>query len=91
MPGVPNTRAALAEAVRASKTRPNLFIETTCLLPAGITDGVDDIGAEKYIFGSDLPWGDYDVEILKLKKAIRKDGDLELVLGGNLARLLRLK
>ena len=24
-----------AEAVRASKTRPNLFIETTCLLPAG--------------------------------------------------------
>jgi predicted TIM-barrel fold metal-dependent hydrolase len=34
-----------AEAVRASKTRPNLFIETTCLLPQGIADGVDDIGA----------------------------------------------
>lgn len=79
-----------AEAVRASKTRPNLFIETTCLLPQGIADGVDDIGAEKYIFGSDLPWGDYDVEILKIKKAVRKDRDVELVLGGNLARLLRL-
>ena len=38
-----------------------------------------------------LPWGDFDVEILKLKKAVRKDRDLELVLGGNLARLLRLK
>lgn len=79
-----------AEAVRASKTRPNLFIETTCLLPAGIADGIDDIGAEKYIFGSDAPWGDFDVEILKIKKAARKDTDLELVLGGNLARLLKI-
>lgn len=79
-----------AEAVRASKTRPNLYIETTCLLPAGIADGIDDIGAEKYIFGSDAPWGDFDVEILKIKKAARKDRDLELVLGGNLARLLGL-
>jgi len=67
-----------------------MFIETTCLLAQGIADGVDDIGAEKYIFGSDLPWSDYDVEILKIKKAVRKDQDLELVLGGNLARLLRL-
>lgn len=80
-----------AEAVRASKTRPNLYIETTCLLPAGIADGIDDIGAEKYIFGSDAPWGDFEVEILKIKKAARKDGDLELILGGNLARLLKLK
>ena len=79
-----------AEAVRASKTRPNLYIETTCLLPAGIADGIYDIGAEKYIFGSDAPWGDFDVEILKIKKAARKDRDLELVLGGNLARLLGL-
>jgi predicted TIM-barrel fold metal-dependent hydrolase len=81
---------ARAEAVRASKTRPNLYIETTCLLPAGIADGIDDIGAEKYIFGSDAPWGDFDVEILKIKKAARKDSDLELILGGNLARLLNL-
>src|SRR3989442_6757825 len=79
-----------AEAVRASKTRPNLYIETTCLLPAGIADGIDDIGAEKYIFGSDAPWGDFEVEILKIKKAARKDRDLELILGGNLARLLEL-
>lgn len=82
---------ARAEAVRASKTRPNLFIETTCLLPAGIADGIDDIGAEKYIFGSDAPWGDFDVELLKIKKAARKDRDLELILGGNLARLLNLE
>jgi predicted TIM-barrel fold metal-dependent hydrolase len=80
-----------AEAVRASKSRPNLFIETTCLLPAGIADGIDDIGAEKYIFGSDAPWGDFDVEILKIKKATRKDSDLDLILGGNLARLLGVK
>lgn len=80
-----------AEAVRASKTRPNLYIETTCLLPAGIADGIDDIGAEKYIFGSDAPWGDFEVEILKIKKAARKDRDLELILGGNLARLLGLE
>jgi predicted TIM-barrel fold metal-dependent hydrolase len=80
-----------AEAVRASKARPNLFIETTCLLPAGIADGIEDIGAEKYIFGSDAPWGDFDVEILKIKKAARKDSNLEMILGGNLARLLGLK
>jgi predicted TIM-barrel fold metal-dependent hydrolase len=79
------------EAVRASKTRPNLYIETTCLLSQSIADGVDDIGAEKYVFGSDSPWANFDVEILKVKKALRKDSDLELVLGGNLARLLRLK
>jgi predicted TIM-barrel fold metal-dependent hydrolase len=47
-------------------------------------------GAEKYIFGSDAPRGDFEVEILKIKKATRKDQDLELVLGGNLARLLGL-
>jgi len=50
-----------------------------------------DVGAEKYIFGSDAPWGDFEVEILKITKAARKDRDLEQVLGGNLARLLGLE
>jgi predicted TIM-barrel fold metal-dependent hydrolase len=69
----------------------NEYIETTCLLPAGIADSIDDIGAEKYVFGSDAPWGDFEMEILKIKKAARKDRDLELVLGSNLARLLGLE
>ena len=82
---------ARKEAVRASKVRPNLFIETTCLYPDGIAEGIEEIGAEKYIFGSDAPWGDFEVDILKIKKAARRDKDLEMVLGGNLARLLRLE
>jgi predicted TIM-barrel fold metal-dependent hydrolase len=77
------------EAIRASHAHPNLYIETTCISPQTIADGIDDIGAEKYVFGSDVPWADFDVEILKVRKAVRKDRDLELVLGGNLARLLR--
>jgi hypothetical protein len=46
-------------------------------------------GARKVIFGSDGPWLHPGVELAKIKALGLAPADEQLVLGGNLARLIR--
>jgi hypothetical protein len=48
------------------------------------------LGAGKLVMGTDWPGSDFDLERLKLAKAIADPQDRSLVEGANLARLLRL-
>jgi predicted TIM-barrel fold metal-dependent hydrolase len=78
------------DAEESARRRSNLFLGTTFVNPRGIRLGVDQIGPDKYIFEVDQPWWDAGVELLKIRRALDKDKDRELVLGGNMARLLGL-
>lgn len=78
------------DAVEASRTRPNLFIGTTVVPPRLLRDGVDRIGAEKFVFEADAPYWDLVVQIAKVRAALKEEKDQELVLGGNMAALLGL-
>jgi predicted TIM-barrel fold metal-dependent hydrolase len=84
------TRWGFFDAVEASRTRANLFIGTTNLPTALLAEGVNRIGAEKFVFECDAPYLDYVVEIAYARAALKQEKDQELVLGGNMARLLGL-
>lgn len=79
------------EATRVAIEYPNVF-----LVPSGVPSGVmrtviDDVGAEKILFGSDLGYDERDVQWYQLEK-IRQlglsDKALEAVLGGNAQRII---
>ena len=82
---------ARKDAVEQSSKHANLYLGTTCLLPDGIREGIEKIGAEKYVFESDAPWGDARPEILKVQIASHNDAEVEKILWQNGARLLGLK
>ena len=76
------------DAVQSAGRRVNLYLGTTFMAPRAIRAGVEQIGPEKFIFEVDQPWWDAGVELLKVRRALEKEKDCELVLGGNMARLL---
>jgi hypothetical protein len=84
------TQWGFYDALEASRTRPNLFVGTTNLPTALLAEGVNRIGAERFVFEADAPYLDYVIEIANVRAALKKDKDQELVLGGNMARLLGL-
>lgn len=73
------------DAVDAVKKEDNLFIETsvfgTTLLVRMIAGR---IGPEKIMFGSDSPYSDQEVEMLKVKKSGLSKADLEKILYKNM-------
>ena len=72
--------------------RRNLYVETSVLssnyLIGYVTKKV--VGADKVIFGSDAPYSDQEIELLKIKKAGLSRSDERKVLGGNISKLLKL-
>ena len=48
-------------------------------------------GADRVLFGTDSPWADPGAEIRKIRNLPLKDGEKDLILGGNAAKLLRLQ
>jgi uncharacterized protein len=81
---------ARKDAVDEASRHENLYLGTTCLLPMGIRDGIEQIGAEKYVFESDAPWGDARPEMMKIEIAAHNDREIEQILWENGARLLGL-
>lgn len=78
-------------AVNMAKRAPNLFLETTGVTAeAKIAKAVGEIGANRVLYGSDLPFHNPRVEMEKVRMAEMTEEERELVLGGNAARLFRL-
>jgi hypothetical protein len=49
------------------------------------------VGPEKIVMGTEYPGNDFDLERMKIAKAILDDADRALVEGGNLTRILGLR
>jgi len=68
----------------------NLYLETSRAPIFEIQTAVKRIGAHKVIWGTDSPFVDYEFEFKKMERATPdKDGYAQIV-GGNIARLLKL-
>ncbi len=58
------------------------------LLTNNIYDAIASFGADKIIFGSDMPFGDLGKNINKVKNLNINQVETDLILGGNIKRLL---
>jgi predicted TIM-barrel fold metal-dependent hydrolase len=77
-------------AIMAAQKYRNLYLDTTS---SGIDLGfvetcVETLGAERIIFGTDTPLLDPCFQLSKVRETRVSAGDLELILGGNILRLM---
>jgi uncharacterized protein len=74
--------------IQLTKTYPNVYIETsTVIITSYLEKAIRDLPAEKIIFGSDSP-ADSRMEIYKIRVQKLPKEKEELILGGNMLRLL---
>ncbi len=87
-----NVPEARAEALAAAQKYPNVYLETcsTFRTPGVIEQLVTAGGADRVLFGSDIPLMDPRPQIGKIITARISDEAKRLVLGGNARRLLGL-
>lgn len=79
-------------AIMAAKRFPNLYLETaSSTIDTGFLETcVHELGAEKIIFGTDIPLLDPYFQLSKIRDTNVDSGALEKILGGNILRLMRL-
>jgi predicted TIM-barrel fold metal-dependent hydrolase len=81
----------LAEAVAAVKQRKRTYLETHALSGTGAVEAVvEQVGAERLVFGSRSPLHYFSSAYLRLKYAVLKEADLAAASGENLAALLEV-
>jgi hypothetical protein len=80
----------VGEAILVAKRTPNIYLETSSSQLIEVRMAYRDLGPEKIIMGTDWPGSDFEMERLKMKKAIPDPAHRAMVEGGNLARLLGL-
>jgi len=80
------------EAVEVVKARANVYLEicSSTLTSAELEWMVGQVGAQRIIYGTDCPWLDPRFVLGKVAYANLSDEQLRLILGENIARLLRL-
>ena len=76
-------------AINMAKRAPNLYLETTGVTAeAKIAAAVQEIGASRVLYGSDLPFHNPGVEMAKVKYADISQEARTLLMGENAKRLL---
>ncbi len=87
-----NTPIERAQAIAAAQAHPNVYLETcsTFRNPGVIEQLVTEVGADRVLFGSDLPLMDPRPQIGKIITARISDAAKRLVLGDNARRLLQI-
>lgn len=79
------------EAIIVAERRPNIYLETSATLIADVKRAYARVGPEKILLGSEWPGSDFDLERMKIAKAIPDEADRALVEGLNFARILRME
>lgn len=92
MAGQPYATGNWHLAVEVAARHPNLYLDTaTSQMDDGMLEhAVRHVGAEKILFGTDVPLLDPWVQRAKVEGAAITDDAKRLILGGNLQRLLGL-
>jgi len=77
--------------IELTRTRQNVYLDPTASTNTfGLTERlVREVGAEKVIYGSDIPFIDAGVGLAKIVYAKIKDSEKELILGDTMRRLLK--
>jgi uncharacterized protein len=77
--------------VEAGRMAPNLFFDTSTCPSSMIGQAIRELGPDRILWGSDSPWWDIEIELLKVRVLNLPAADAELVLGGNARRLFDLE
>ncbi|WP_417600089.1 amidohydrolase family protein [Pararhodobacter oceanensis] len=80
----------VGEAILVAGRNKNIYLETSSTQLIEVQMAYKDLGPEKIIMGTDWPGSDFELERMKISKAISDPKHREMVEGGNLARLLGL-
>ncbi|MBC8423848.1 amidohydrolase [bacterium] len=88
-----NVEPYRGQAIEATKRYSNFYLETcsTYRTPGVIEELVDRAGADRILYGSDLPLMDPRAQLGKIVTAGIDDREKRLILGENARRLLKLK
>jgi uncharacterized protein len=86
----PFARGDWNRAIMAAQRFPNLYLETTSsTFDTGFLETcVAALGPERIIFGTDTPLLDPWPQLLKIRETRLSPGALELIMGGNILRLM---
>ncbi len=80
------------DVFRKIKRLEDVYIETSfCLSPKILEKRVKEVGPERFLFGSDFPYGDMLIERLKIERSNLKRKEKERILFLNAMELLKLK
>ena len=82
---------AVNDAVMIAKRNDNILIDTSGV---GINDlrmAVGKAGAEKFLMASDTPYGDFQISLKIIEKAVPDVEERKLITGGNCQRILGIK
>jgi len=78
-------------AIDVAKKHDNIYLETSGMpMHSKIKEAVKVLGADRVLYGSDMPFGHPAYEILKVRVSGISEEDLRLVLRENILRMLRL-
>ena len=78
------------EAIIVAERQPHVYLETSATLMSDVKRAYARLGPEKILMGSEWPGSDFDLERMKIAKAVGDEKDRSLIEGGNMARLLGL-
>lgn len=78
------------QATRFAIQYPNLYLETSRAPVFEIQTAVREAGADKVIWGTDSPFVDYTFEFQKMSRATDHTDAYNKIVGGNIARILKL-
>jgi predicted TIM-barrel fold metal-dependent hydrolase len=78
----------MPEALIVAERHEHIYLETSATLLADVRKAYQRVGPEKIVMGTEWPGHDFDLERLKIAKAIEDEGDRALVEGGTMERLV---
>ena len=78
------------EAIIVAERNEHIYLETSSTLLADVRRAYARLGPRKIVMGTEWPGHDFDLERMKIAKAIEDTEDRALVEGENMARLLGL-
>jgi len=79
------------DAILVARWFENVILETSFRSPRQIARAISRVGADRVVYGSDMPFGMMEVEKMKIDLCGIGDEEREMVLGGNMARILGLE
>ena len=77
--------------LQAFKDRQNVYFDTALASPGTIMSFINEIGPERILFGSDVPFGTMKWELQKVLSLAISDTEKELILSKNIKRLAGLQ
>ncbi|HEV2356882.1 MAG TPA: amidohydrolase family protein [bacterium] len=81
---------SVAEVAMVAKRNPNVYLETSVVPLRSLRIGIQGAGAEKVVMGTDWPANDFDLQIEMVRRATASPREHEMVVGRNMARILRI-